>query len=60
MRVPVLLVMSVSDSGSGLLISDMHEWPAKTPDEGVAVLTEKCGWPSGFRFEKSDGFGAAS
>jgi hypothetical protein len=60
MTVPLAFVLSTVDTPEGLRISEIHEWPAASPEEAQKVLVEKCGWPKTTQFEEHVAFGALS
>jgi hypothetical protein len=60
MTVPLAFVVSTVDTPEGLRISEIHEWPAASPEDAQKVLGEQCGWPKTTQFEKHVGFGALS
>lgn len=60
MTVPLAFVVTATDTEHGLRISDIHEWPAKTPEEARQVLEENCDWPPGTAFTPHVAFGAVS
>jgi hypothetical protein len=51
MNVTMAFETSAEKKPQGLRISDMHQWPAKTPDGARAVLIKTSNGPASTRFE---------
>ena len=58
--VPLAFVVTAEETGTGLHIKHIHEWPAGTPEEAQRVLVERCGWPETTTFQPHVAFGAVS
>jgi hypothetical protein len=39
-------------------MSQVHEWPAASPEEAQKVVVKECGWPNTTKFEEHVAFGA--
>jgi hypothetical protein len=61
MTVPLVFLVSFDDNEKGSLrISEIHEWPADSPEGGRQLLTEGLEWPAATVFRKYENFGALS
>ena len=58
MRVPLIFVVDFCEEKGELKIKEINEWPAKTPQEGLELLTGQLGWPAETKFEPRVLFGA--
>ncbi|KAJ1495254.1 hypothetical protein T484DRAFT_1876345 [Baffinella frigidus] len=60
-RAPMIFLANVASDPSGVLkMSSMHEYAAKDPAEALKLLVEKCGWPEGTTFSKTEAFSVDS
>jgi hypothetical protein len=60
MTMPCAFIVTTVDTPEGLRMSQVHEWPAASPEKAQNILAKECGWPSTTEFEEYVGFGALS
>eukprot|EP00613_Pedinella_sp_CCMP2098_P006539 CAMPEP_0171610168 /NCGR_PEP_ID=MMETSP0990-20121206/9892_1 /TAXON_ID=483369 /ORGANISM="non described non described, Strain CCMP2098" /LENGTH=171 /DNA_ID=CAMNT_0012173533 /DNA_START=41 /DNA_END=556 /DNA_ORIENTATION=- len=60
MTVPLAFIATTVETPEGLRMSEIHEWPAASPEEAQKVLVKECGWPDTTKLEEHVAFGALS
>ena len=60
MTVPLAFIATTVETPEGLRMSEIHEWPAASPEEAQNVLVKECGWPDTTKLEEHVAFGALS
>lgn len=58
--VPLVSLVSYTETDRGLRIRRVDEWPARTPKEAERLIKDKLGWPESVKLEPARVFGAVS